>query len=57
MHDCISFVPAYYIGGRGCKQKCWCCPVCGKLIRLDYDSGCLVAFETERARLLREARA
>ena len=55
MHDCTSFVPARYLVGRGRKQKCWCCPVCGKLVRLDYESGCLVVFETERARLLKEA--
>lgn len=54
-HNCKSFVPAYYIATRGRKQKCWCCPECGKLLKLEYDTGCLVTFETERARIMRGA--
>lgn len=56
MHICETFIPAHYIGVRGRKQKCWMCTECGRLLRLEYDTGCLVAFETERARIVREAR-
>ena len=54
-HECETFIPAKYVGVRGRKCKCWLCPECGRLIRLNYDTGCLETFETERAKLLREA--
>ena len=54
-HECETYVPARYVAARGRKRKCWWCPVCGKLIRLNYDTGCLEVFETERTRLLKEA--
>ncbi len=56
-HECKTYIPAKYVAARGRKRSCWFCPECGRLIRLNYDSGCLEVFETERARLVREARA